>query len=117
MLAAGLLFVASPAGAAEWIPGYGEGQSEWLKDVEQKLNSEEYRSIFMNDPRAPQQSVMRFLKDAARAYEAQNPAMAESLIERAMEVLENGVAKHYYSKAEVEPIVSYIEAATPKKKS
>ena len=52
---------------------------------------------------------MQFLKTAAHAYEAKNPAMAESLIERAVEVLETGVTKQYYSKADIAPILSYIE--------
>jgi hypothetical protein len=117
MLAAGILFFASPVGAAEWIPGYSDSTTGWLKDIEQRLNSDEFRPIFMNDPRTPQESIMRFLNSAARAYEANNPAMAESLIERAMEVLETGVSKHYYSKADVAPIVSYIEAVVPKEGS
>jgi hypothetical protein len=107
ILAGGILFLASPAGAAEWISGYDDSTTGWLKDIEQKLNSEEYRAIFTNDPRTPQESVMRFLNNAARAYEGKNPAMAESLIKRAVGVLEAGVSKHYYSEADVAPIVSY----------
>ena len=57
---------------------------------------------------------MQFLKTAAHAYEAKNPAMAESLIERAVEVLETGVTKQYYSKADIAPILSYIEKAVRK---
>ena len=113
MLATAILFLAGPVGAAEWISRYGDSPTKWLTDIEQRLNSNESRPIFMNDPRAPQESVMRFLSRAARAYEAKNPAMAESLIERAVEVLEAGVTKHYYSKADIAPIVSYIEEAIP----
>ena len=70
--------------------------------------------MFVNDPRTPQVSIMRLLNKAARVYEAKNPAMAESLIERAVEVLENGVIKHYYSQADIAPIMSYIEKAVRK---
>ena len=70
--------------------------------------------MFMNDPRTPQTSIMRFLNRAARAYEAKNSALAESLIKRAVEVLGTGVTKHYYSKADIAPIVSYIEKVVPK---
>jgi hypothetical protein len=114
MLTTGILFLTSPAGAAEWIPGYSESTTLWLKGIEQELNSDEYRTLFTNDPRTPQVSIMGFLNTAARAYEAKNPAMADSLIERAVEVLETGVTKHYYSKADIAPIVSYIEKTVPK---
>jgi hypothetical protein len=114
MLTTGILFLTSPAGAAEWIPGYSESPTIWLKGIEQELNSDEYRTLFTNDPRTPQVSIMGFLNTAARAYETKNPAMADSLIERAVEVLKTGVTKHYYSKADIEPIVSYIEKTVPK---
>lgn len=112
MLAAGMLFLSS-AGAAEWISGLSDGTIGWLKEVELKLNSDEYRATFVNDPRAPQESVMRFLKSAARAYDAKNPAMAESFIDKAVRVLETGVSKHYYSEADIAQIVSFIEEAAP----
>ena len=114
MLTTGILLLASPGGAADWIPGYSDSTTIWLKGIEQQLNSDEYRTLFTNDPRTPQVSIMQFLNTAARAYEAKNPAMAESLIERAVEVLETGVTKHYYSKADIAPILSYIEKAVPK---
>jgi hypothetical protein len=62
------------------VSGLSDTTAGWLKDIEQKLNSDEYRPVFMNDPRTPQASVMQFLNSAARAYEAEDPAMAESLM-------------------------------------
>ena len=114
MLTTGILLLTSPAGAADWIPGYSDSTAIWLEGIERELNSDEYRTLFTNDPRTPQVSIMQFLNTAARAYEARNPAMAESLIERAVEVLETGVTKHYYSKADIAPILSYIEKTIPK---
>ena len=114
MLTTGILLLASPGGAVDWISAYSDSTAIWLKGIEQELNSDEYRTLFTNDPRTPQVSIMQFLNTAAHAYEAKNPAMAESLIERAAEVLETGVTKHYYSKADIAPILSYIEKAVRK---
>jgi hypothetical protein len=81
------------------------------------LNSDEYRALFVNDPRTPQASVMLFLNSAARAHEANDPLMAPSLIEKAVQVLEAGATRHYYSKADIAPIVRYIEKMAPKEGS
>ena len=116
MLAAWMLFLSS-AGAAEWISGLSDGTTGWLKEVALKLNSDEYRAMFVNDPRTPQESVMRFLKRAARAYDAKNPAMVGSFIDKAVGVLKTGVSKHYYSEADIAQIVSFIEEAAPKGES
>ena len=45
MLTTGILLLASPGGAADWISGYSDSTAIWLKGIEQELNSDEYRTF------------------------------------------------------------------------
>ena len=60
-----VLLVPSTAGAANWISGGESYAAQWVKDIEQELNKQDYWMVFMNDPRTPQPTVLHLLNRAA----------------------------------------------------
>jgi predicted GNAT family N-acyltransferase len=115
LLLGGVALGPASAGAAEWIPGADSYASAWVKDIEMELNKKEYRTVFLNDPRTPQASVLRLLNRAAIAHKARNEALAQQLVREALEVIENGVRKRYYAQEDVQPITSFIKQHVPVK--
>lgn len=113
LLVAGTALNPSLAGAAEWLPLEETYQDNWVRTIEQELNKDEYRWVFVNDPRMPQATVMWILDQAAAAYEAGNVATAEDLVRRAIGVLEQGAERNYYSHSDIEPILSSIREHRP----
>jgi hypothetical protein len=116
LLLASMTMTPSVGGAADWL-GWVSGDESfaatWVKDIEQELNKKDYRAVFLNDPRAPQASVLRLLNRAAMAYNAKNAALSEELVREALEVFEEGVRKHYYTAEDIKPIISAIRQRTP----
>ncbi len=115
LLLGGVALGPTPAGAADWISGADSYASAWVKDIEMELNKKEYRTVFLNDPRTPQASVLRLLNRAAIAHEARNEALAQQLVREALEVIENGVRKSYYTQDDIQPITSFIKQHVPVK--
>lgn len=68
--------------------------------------------MYANDPRTPQIVALRFLNQAAKA-QANDRALAQQLVQDALEVFEEGVRRYYYSSSEIEPIMSYIRQHAP----
>ena len=87
--------------------------AQWVKDIEQELMKEQYRRLWSNDPRSPQAAVMYLLDDSAKALVAHSDAMARDFVRRALNVLEEGISKGYYSQSDVDPIITYIKAHAP----
>jgi hypothetical protein len=85
----------------------------WVKDIEKELMQEQFRMLWSNDPRSPQAAVMYLLNDAAKALAVRNDVLAKDFVSRALNVLEEGIAKGYYSQSDIDPIVNYIKAHTP----
>jgi hypothetical protein len=115
LLLGGVALGPASAGAAEWISGADSYASAWVKDIEMELNKKEYRTVFLNDPRTPQASVLRLLNRAAITHKARNEALAQQLVREALEVIENGVRKSYYTQEDVQPITSFIKQHVPVK--
>lgn len=118
LLIGGVAFMSSTASAAGWLSFMGDDSNytaQWVKDIERELNKKEYQAIFLNDPRTPQATVLTLMTRAARAHEANNPALAESLVREAIEVLEQGVHKGYYGREDVLPIINFIKEHVPVK--
>jgi hypothetical protein len=113
LLSGVIVLTPSSIGAAEWISRGDSYAAAWVKDIEQELNKKDYRAVFANDPRTPQESVLRLLDRAASAYEAKNATLAAELVREAMEVLKAGVRRNYYSDADIQPILNFIEQHTP----
>ena len=113
LLIGGVALSSSPVQAAGWISGADSYAAPWVKDIEQELLKKEYRYVLGNDPRTPQASVLKLLNRAAAAYEAKNIEHAKELIEEALEVLTDGVRSHYYSHADVAPILKFIREHSP----
>jgi hypothetical protein len=95
--------------AAPWISGRDTFASDWVAKVEQELSKQDYRYVFANDPRAPQASIVRLLNQAARAQAAHNEVLAKDLAKQAMDVLRDGVRRHYYSEQDVAPLIKHIQ--------
>ena len=85
----------------------------WVNDIEKELMKEQFRMLWLNDPRSPQVAVMYLLDDAAKAQIDHSKAMAKDFVRRALNVLEEGIEKGYYSQSDINPIVSYIKAHVP----
>jgi hypothetical protein len=117
LLIGGAAFVSTNAEAAAWISGSDSYAAPWVKDIEQELMKKEYRYVFGNDPRTPQASVLRLLNRAALAYQADDTAQAEQLVHDALDVLDDGVRRHYFSQSDIAPIVDFIRRHTPVKTS
>lgn len=113
LLLGGMAHLSPGAQAAPWISG---ADSTWVKDIEKELNKKDYRPLFLNDPRTPQASVLSLLGRAATAAEAGNDALAQDLVHRAIDVLEDGVRRHYYEQSDIDPLLSYIKQHAPIKK-
>jgi hypothetical protein len=73
--------------------------------------------VFLNDPRTPQASVLTLLNEAAAAYNANERATAQDLVNEAIGVLEDGVRRHYYTDSDIEPITAFIRQHVPVKTS
>jgi hypothetical protein len=115
LLIGGAALMSKRAEAAGWISGADSYAAPWVKEIEQELLKKEYRYVFGNDPRTPQASVLRLLNQAAKALEAKDSALAGKFVREAIGVLEEGVRKHYFSEADIEPITKFIREHTPVK--
>jgi hypothetical protein len=113
LLIGGAAFVSTNSEAAAWISGNDSYADPWVKDIENELMKKEYRYVFGNDPRTSQASVLRLLNRAALAYQANETAQAEQLVKDALNVLDDGVRRHYFSRSDIEPIVDFIRKHTP----
>lgn len=117
LLLGGMALAPASAEAAPWISRADSYAASWVKDIEQELFKQDYRPIFLNDPRAPQASVLKLLNQAAMAFNEKNEALGEQFVREAIEVLETGAAKHYYERSEVEPLITFIKQHAPGKKA
>ncbi len=115
LLVLGMTLSPALAGAADWISEEDAYAAPWVKTIEQELNKKDYRWVFANDPRTPQASIIKFLNEAAKAYQAGNKMMGRQLVRRAITVLEEGVDKGYYSMPDLKPVLSAIRHHTPEK--
>lgn len=117
LLIGGVVLTPTSANAAGWISGSDEYAAPWVKEIEQELLKPEYRYIYASDPRTPQAVVLRILNQAAKAQEAEQSTLAQQLVREALGVFEEGVRRHYYSEADIEPITTFIRQRVPVKTS
>lgn len=117
LLLAGTALIPSVGHTAPWISGTDAVAADWVAKIEQELSKKEYRYLFANDPRTPQASILRLLNRAAEAYSAHNEAMAKDFANEAVDVLREGIRKHYYSEQDVEPLLKHIQEQIPIKLS
>ena len=117
LLIGGVALMPSAVHGAPWISAADSHAASWVTDIEKELLKKEYWMVYANDPRIPQKEVLRLLNRAAKAYDAQDVAQAQDLARQALSVFEEGVRRHYYSEAEIEPITTYIKEHLPIKGS
>jgi hypothetical protein len=108
LLISGVELLPTSVQGAPWISGAENYAAPWVKDMEQELFKKEYWLVYANDPRTPQMVALRLLNQAAKAQEANDRALAQQLVQEALDVFKEGVQRHYYSSSEIEPIMSYI---------
>jgi len=113
LLIGGVALMPTSVSGAPWISGAETYAAPWLKEMEHELFKKEYWPIYANDPRTPQVVVLRLLNQAAKAQKANDPALAQQLVQDALEVFEEGVRRHYYSASEIQPITSFIREHAP----
>ena len=117
LLIGGVALMPTSVQGAPWISGAENYAAPWVKDMEQELFKKEYWPVYANDPRTPHMVALRLLNQAGKAQEANDSALAQQLVQDALEVLEEGVRRHYYSSSEIEPILSSIREHVPIKAS
>jgi hypothetical protein len=117
LLIGGVALIPSSVNGAPWISAADSYAASWMTDIEKELLKKDYWMVYANDPRTPQQIVLRLLNRAAKAHEANNSALAQQLVRDAIGVFEEGVRRHYYTQSEIEPITSYIKQHVPIKLS
>lgn len=114
-LATVLLFgVPNAVLAADWLaPGSDQTMtSPWVKDLTVKLEQDQYRNVWMNAlGNSPQAVIVRYLNNADQALRAGNKPLAQSYVDRTIELFENGVNRGYYSRSDVEPLVKLIRTS------
>ncbi|HEU5201347.1 MAG TPA: hypothetical protein VFT92_01035 [Nitrospira sp.] len=113
LLIGGVALIPNVVQGAPWISGAESYAAPWMKDMERELLKKEYWMIYANDPRTPQNEVLHLLNRAAKAQTANDPSLAQELVRQALEVFEEGVRRHYYTRSEIEPIMSYIRQHVP----
>ncbi|OQW35868.1 MAG: hypothetical protein A4E19_15535 [Nitrospira sp. SG-bin1] len=115
LLIGGVALLPSSLEAAGWISGADDYAAPWVKDIEQELLKKDYGYVYANDPRTPQIIALRLLNHAAKAQKAEDRVLAQQLTQKALDVFEEGVRKHYYSRSEIEPIMTFIREHAPMK--
>lgn len=117
LLICGVALIPSAVQSASWISGAESYAAPWMKEMERELLKKEYWMIFANDPRTPQNEVLHLLNRAAKAQASNDSALAQELVRQALDVFEEGIHRHYYTRSEVEPIMNYIRQHVPIKLS
>jgi hypothetical protein len=110
VVAAALLF-ATPGLAADWLAPAADQDvtAPWVNDITSQLEKDAYRDVFMNAlGNSPQAVVVRYLNNAAQALQAGNKPLAQSYVDRTIDIFDKGVRQDYYSQADVEPIKKLI---------
>lgn len=107
------LFALSPSHtiAAQWLAPAAEERitADWVKDVARALRKDRFKNVFMNQPFGCDQCrVIEFLNHAADALENDNPKLAKSFVQRALNVFENGLDRGWYEEADIRPIKRLI---------
>lgn len=113
LLIGGVALIPDAVESAPWISGAESYAAPWMKDIEKEVLKKEYAMIYANDPRTPQHEVLRLLNRAARAQQANDPALARELVGQALDVFEEGVRRHYYAQSDIKPITDYIRQHVP----
>jgi hypothetical protein len=113
LLLVGTALMPSTATSASWISGDDMYAAGWVKEIEEELNKQDYRAVFLNDPHSPQATVLHLLNRAATAFKAKETTVAQDLVQEALTVLEEGVRKHYYNEGDIAPILSSIKQHVP----
>jgi hypothetical protein len=117
LLIGGVALIPTSVHGAPWISAADTYAASWVADIEKELLKKDYSMVYANDPRTPQLEVLRLLNRAARAHAANNDALAQQLVREALGVFDEGVRRHYYSQADIEPITTYIKQRLPIKLS
>ena len=97
--------------AARWLAPAADEQlaADWVRDVARELDRERFRRVLMNAPIGrPQVTILEHLNDAAEAMGQQETRYAKDLIQRSLDVLDDGVEYGWMSRDEVRPIKDMI---------
>lgn len=111
LMASLLAAVPHTAMAAAWLaPAASDRLSaDWVKDIEEDLRSERFRQVFMNmSGGSPHSSMLHYFNAAAQALDKGQTAYAADMIAAALHVLDNGIQKGWYSRADIDPLMATI---------
>lgn len=113
VLSAAPALAPATADAAQWLaPAAAEKiEARWVKEVDYQLRSNEFKNLFINAPGgAPQGAILRYLNHAADALGTGDKEAAKDFIAQALDVVDNGVRRGWYSRSDVEPLRNMIMA-------
>lgn len=116
---AGVATTSSPstAHAAQWLaPAAAEKiKARWVKEVDYELRSDQFKNLFINAPGgAPHAAILRHLNNAAEALNQGNKDAARDFVDKALNVVDNGIQKGWYSRSDVAPLRNMIVAKADK---
>lgn len=100
------------AHAAQWLAPASDERvtADWVHEIEADLTGERFRNFFMGIPsETPIPAILHNLNGANQALADNNKALAKTFIEDAIGILDNGVAKGWYTRSDVAPVKSMIE--------
>ena len=101
----------SQAEAAPWLaPAPNQDLfAKWVKDIDQKLRSPQFRNIFMNIPGgSPQATIVDLLNEAAEGLQNGHPEYARKLVRQAVNVLDKSADRGWYTDSDIRPIQAMI---------
>jgi hypothetical protein len=101
-----------PVHGAAWLaPAASDTLSaDWVKQIEAALRTREYNELFINAPNSPHSAILHLLNSAGYAIQDGNHAYARDLIDEALRIVDDGIRRGWYSRAEVEPVKSMIRS-------
>jgi hypothetical protein len=97
--------------AAPWIAPapQQEVSGNWAQGVAREFRKPKFRNIFMNIPGgSPQSTILALLNEAAVGLENGEPDYARHLVRKAVNVLDRGAGRGWYTESDIQPIQAMI---------
>lgn len=88
-------------------------EAEWVKHIDQELQTPQLNWTFLYDPRDPRSAMLNTLNQAAEALDQQNLEKAKELVNKTFTILEEGHRLGYYPPRQFEAVSKAIKQHLP----